>query len=206
MKNTAILILFTLICGTFSLNLIMIDGQEKCFYEDLVNKQTVYFNYEIVSTQPSLIESHPPVVELSFIDPNGVKLEHKTEETSKQGFVFDSTEEQGFYEVCFMINSKISTFSIPHHYSVNIEVLVNQHQELKNFEKKDRVHRIEMGIENVQSHVVEVSNELNYMKLREKKFRETTDAIKYRMVGLHLALVFILIGTALWFLQTKKIN
>jgi hypothetical protein len=50
--------------------------------------------------------------------------------------------------------------------------MVNEQQDLKMYEKKDRVKRIESGVENVQHRVVSIQNELQYMKLREQKFRE----------------------------------
>ena len=70
-------------------------------------KMKRYFTYQL----PTLTESNPPIIEITFIDPNGKKLDHKIEETLKQGFVFDSTENQeGFYEICFSVSSKTTKF------------------------------------------------------------------------------------------------
>jgi hypothetical protein len=56
---------------------------------------------------PTLTE-HSANIEISFIDPTGKKLEHKLEETLKQGFVFEATQEHGFYEICVLVNPKTS--------------------------------------------------------------------------------------------------
>jgi len=116
-------------------------------------------------------------------------------------FVFQYLQKQQSFFIFFF---NFFSSPIPKEFMMNIEILVNQHQELRSFEKKDRVQRIEMGIENVRSHAAEVSNELIYMKTREQKFRQTSDAIKFRLMGLHFGLVLLLIGTALWQMYSLK--
>ncbi|KAG2381564.1 hypothetical protein C9374_005948 [Naegleria lovaniensis] len=159
-----------------------------------------------VTTAFSIADS----IHFTVMDPFGQTLKDERLESLRKNVYHlkARSDVTGEYELCFTYNSQFAEFT---YVDVKVEVDVHHHT-LGEHESVEKIERLNNLLQDVKQQIQLVSDEQNYFRVRETRFRDTTDSTYERTFWLGFVKFILLVVVTVWqlynlrgFFKTKKL-
>ncbi|KAF0984972.1 hypothetical protein FDP41_000011 [Naegleria fowleri] len=149
-------------------------------------------------------------IHFTVTDPFGQTLKDERLDSLRQNtyHLKARSDVTGDYELCFTYNSRFVEFTFA---DVKVEVDVHHHT-LGEHESVEKIERLSNLLQDIKQQIQLVSDEQTYFRVRETRFRDTTDSTYERTFWLGFLKFILLVTVTVWqlynlrgFFKTKKL-
>ncbi|KAL9657309.1 hypothetical protein ABK040_011529 [Willaertia magna] len=197
-----LVITFSLILNIVNSTILHLDGTTKqtkkvCFQEHLVGDSTIQVRIKRLDNSLGSINGNELKVKIKDIYGNHLKDDVLH---ALQSNVFFRTPAGGYanYEIC--ISNMVSKV-IPIEVSIDVD---NGREEAEQVESKEHIDKIGNVLQQLKEQILAVSENQDYFKTREERFRQTTESTADRVFYVGLLQFLVLIGACVWQMTSLK--
>jgi len=207
------LLLVTLLCPVFSLYFHMWETDVKCFVEEVPDETMISGKYKV--------ELYDDKTE-SFVAKDGIGMHVEIKDPAKKPilskyytnegqFVF-TTHSPGEHYICLSPNST-RWFTGGNRLRVHLNIDVGEHaNDYKQIQAKEKLSELQLRVRQLIEQVEQITKEQNYQRVREERFRFTSESTNQRVLWWAVCQTCILLIVGYWqishlkgFFEAKKL-
>ncbi|KJE94334.1 hypothetical protein CAOG_04993 [Capsaspora owczarzaki ATCC 30864] len=184
--------------GSDALYFLVSESDRKCFLEELPSDTVVKVKYELEAYDEELERFMPsPTTGLHFIIRDPSKNIIMQKDYGAAGTVSFTSHEPGEHTICLSTN----TTRYFGGKTLKVDIDISQGEEANDYKeimKKDKLTELQVRVRQVMDQVQQIANEQAYQRIREAKFRDTSESTNARVLWWSIGQTVILLGTTLW--------
>jgi len=193
------------LCGAISFDIVA--GETKCLSEELLPEELVQGDWWL-SEPPGV--PHKGGFSLTVKDAEGNPVFSSPSEQMRGTFAFTTSKTGGVFSFCFALNPSEGTYVVKR-VGISLKVGV-QAKDYTKVALDEHLNKLETFVRKIEDQVSEVFQDIEYLKKREAKMRDTNESTNARVKWLSIFEIGTFIGLSLWqvfylknYLHKKKV-
>lgn len=183
------------------------EKEKKCFIEELPEDTMVTGKYkaELLDKRTNKYLESPPGMgmHVEVQDPDDRVLLSKTY-GSEGAFTFTS-HTPGEQKICFHSNSTKWSLFAGGKIRVHLDIQIGEHtNDYSQIAAKDKLTELQLRVRQLLDQVQQIQKEQNYQRIRESRFRVTSENTNSRVLWWSIAQTFLLIVAGFWQIKHLK--
>ncbi|CAK9296028.1 unnamed protein product [Gordionus sp. m RMFG-2023] len=183
------------------------ETQKKCFIEEIPDETRVEGIYKIEVIDPQtknfIVSPQGIGMHIHVNDPDGKTIMSKLYSSAGQ-FSFTS-ETPGEHVICLHSNSTRHTLFERQELKVYLRINIGEHTiNYAEATKKEKYTELELRIRQLLDQLIQIAKEQNYQRVREEKFRKTSESTNQRVLWWSISQIFVLVITGVWQMKHLK--
>eukprot|EP00123_Amoebidium_parasiticum_P012026 comp21069_c0_seq1/m.28370 comp21069_c0_seq1/g.28370 ORF comp21069_c0_seq1/g.28370 comp21069_c0_seq1/m.28370 type:complete len:213 (-) comp21069_c0_seq1:156-794(-) len=190
----------------------MPQGDKKCFIEEVPEETVVVgkYNLEVHDDERNVYVADPSVgIHITIKNPEGEEIMDKTYKDSPGRFAFTSAV-PGEHVICLSTESVwFGGKDLRIHLDLAMGESSNDYDEIR---KRDKLDDLQLRVRQLLDQVDQIQKEQAYQRVREARFRDTSESTNWRVVYWSVIQLAILLASGVWqmrhlkgFFQSKKL-
>jgi len=183
------------------------EKEKKCFIEELPEDTMVKANYkaQLLNKETGVYENSAPGMgmHVEVKDPDNQIVLSKT--YGSQGSFAFTTHKPGDQHICLHSNSTKWSFFASGKIRVDFSIQIGENtNDYSKIAAKDKLTELQLRVRQLLDQVEQIQKEQNYQRIRENRFRQTSESTNKRVLWWSVGQTLLLIIAGLWQMKHLK--